>query len=113
MEQKRIMLDAMDCNNKPMKVWLMQSEYSDNGNIAVIMLTEDGERYATLTVNITPKEKDCAAIDTNNYPQGMDFIEKNHLGEKIGEEQSGYCTYPVVRFDRAALDKVAIHEYEF
>lgn len=51
-----------------------------------------------------------AYIDTNNCPWAVEFIEKEGLGKRTGRMgRSGYCTYPVVKFD---MEKVKEKEAE-
>lgn len=40
----------------------------------------------------------------NNCPWAIEFIEKEGLGMRTGRTGcSGYCTYPVVKFDMAKV----------
>lgn len=80
-----------------------------NGNLAIMVNLEDGEPYGTLTVNICDLPENEAAIDTNNFPDAEEIINKYHLGENTGKTlQSGYCTYPVYAFDMKEVSKYAI-----
>lgn len=107
------LLPALGFCDEPIQLWLIQTEYPD-GNFAIKMRTRDGELYANsnLTVTLTPKDAYCAAINVKDYPNAMDFIARNHLGEQIGEETVDYVTYPVVKFNREVLDAVAVHDYD-
>ena len=88
------------------KVMFAIDHYFDNGNLALVMMTELGSMYGTLTVNIGRLcAPDCSYIDTNNLPGAMEFIEENKLGTPTGVYgRSGFCTYPEVRFSNAFLD---------
>ena len=81
------------------------SEYRSNGRIA-LQTTEhsSGEPYAVLTKNIPAYDKDFKEanmifLDTNNVPDIYQILwEHGYISEVIGRVQSGYCTYPVVRW---------------
>lgn len=93
---------------KGYNVNLSVEKYYD-GNLAVLLYTEDGELFSDLTVNIAPLPKGFAAVDTNNNGQEiLKFIEKYKLGKVTDYLQSGYCTYPVVEFDMKMLKKLDI-----
>ena len=91
------------------KVTLALREYF-NKNLAIEMLCLDNEPFATLTVNLGEKlPSDMAYVDTNNLRTGFDFILKYNLGELVGFGQSGFCTYPLVKFNLQEVKKYA-HE---
>lgn len=82
--------------------------YADNGNLAIVLVDagEDffGEEFGVLTVNLGPASPGYAAIDTNNLPEAVRFVEENALGTPTGTTRSsGYCSYPVVCFDMDRL----------
>ena len=82
------------------------STYYHGGNLAISLITEDGERLAMLTTNLAewalPKDK--SFVDTNNCPWAEKFISDNKLGRPTGMTgTSGYCTYPLYRFDMEKL----------
>lgn len=88
-------------------VTLEKREYY-NGNLAIRMITEDDEVFATMTVNLGEEDDvlpaNMAYVDTNNLPEIEDFIVKNGLGESTGETRtSGYCTYPLYKFNLEEL----------
>jgi hypothetical protein len=72
--------------------------------------------------NGTIMPKYCAFLDTNNYP-GIDaYLVKNNLAEpykrfgSVVTAQSGFCEYPLYKFNEEALKKVVpqkdIEKYE-
>ena len=74
-----------------------------NGNLAIAIELEDGEPFATLTVNIDILMPDYAFVDTNNCPWAEEFIKENNLGEFTGTvRKSGYCSYPLYKFYKEA-----------
>lgn len=81
------------------------SKYSCNGRLA-LQATEHktGEPFAVLTINIPAYDKnfnqaDMIFLDTNNVPDIYQVLwEHGYISEVIGRVQSGYCTYPVVRW---------------
>lgn len=101
-----------------MKLAIYACRYADNGRFAIqtLLHTTDGfEPYANLTVNLVDEvvpfetEDVCYAfVDTNNWPEGEEFIKKADIGEKtkfVGH--SGYCSYPLYRFDRKKIEKLS------
>lgn len=100
---------------------LYVSTYHDGGALAVGMfaLEEDGEYwpYADLTVRIpmTPLEnpKTDACLNTNNLPNVEAFVKEYQLGVPTGVVMnSGYCKYPVYRFDLERLDAFRLKELD-
>jgi hypothetical protein len=88
------------------------SEYVDNGNLYVGMLTlEEGwpEPWSDLTVNLGVKcAKDCAFIDTNNNNGRtiIDWLIEHNLGDFTERVcKSGFCLYPEFRFNMDELMK--------
>lgn len=84
------------------KVTVTATRYQNNNNYAVV-LEEDGLPFAVLTVNLTNShlEVPYAYVDVNNCPWAEKFIEDNNLGEDTGAvKQSGYCVYPLYRFNK-------------
>lgn len=86
-----------DCNVK-----IVRKSYQNNGNLALQLITDCGEPYAMLTVNLSNKKlpANTAYVDTNNLPQAEEFISKNGLGFHLGKFAfSGYCCYPLYEFN--------------
>lgn len=83
--------------------------YGEGLSIEVLNL-EDGRLnpYVHMTVNISTPLADsgCVFIDTNNFKQAEEFIEKYNLGEPTGKRGfSGYCVYPEYRLNMAEIEK--------
>lgn len=80
-----------------------------SGNLAICLESLDGEPIATLTVNIMDgvcqsEGIEYAYVDTNNNPTAEEFIKENNLGEFTGVfGQSGYCSYPLYKFNLKKL----------
>lgn len=95
------------------EVKLTKEAYSNNGSLAIILWSynpefEDHEEYATLTVNFGMTSSDHAFLDTNNLPNAEEFVIDNELGEHTGQfNHSGYCTYPLYKFDIEKLEKIS------
>lgn len=98
------------------RLQLICSTYTNNNRFAIgtVCETSEGtEPYANLTVNLVdetiPFDTDEVAygfVDTNNWPEGEEFIKRFGLGEKtefVGH--SGYCTYPLYRFDKQLVQE--------
>ena len=90
--------------------------YSMGGGLALQLYEKTGyvelEPYATLTVNLPGHSsgKNCAFVDTNNFPDAPRLISENRLGRPTGDfGYSGYCTYPEFEFDPAALEKFCLN----
>lgn len=85
---------------------LSQSEYTNNGHIALSIWCEDGP-FADLTVNLdTTKKypKNYGYVDTNNLPISMALIKRLGIGTWTGiTDYSGWCEYPLYEFD---LEKI-------
>lgn len=101
-----------------MKFQIIASNYVDNNRIALGLLFQESDGswqpYANLTVNLVnetiPLETEDIAygfLDTNNYPDSEDFVTKHQLGEKTSfVGHSGYCTYPLYRFDKKRIQQL-------
>lgn len=97
---------------KTYDVSVRTSTYRNNGNLYVGLtckVSEDGaewhEPYADITVNIIKLEPGYAAIDTNNFPAAEQFITENGLAEFTGTyARSGFCSYPIYKFDTKKLE---------
>lgn len=85
---------------------LSQSEYANNGHIALSVWCDDGP-LADLTVNLdTTKKypKNYGYVDTNNFPTATMLIYRLGIGTWTGTTgQSGWCEYPLYEFD---LEKI-------
>lgn len=86
------------------------ASYSNNDNLAIqLFCKEEGffEPYSTLTVNIHElKDKTLAYVDVNNNPNILNWITENEIAIPIRETAiSGYCEYPLYKFDLNKLNK--------
>lgn len=85
---------------------LVVNQYRTYGNLYIGMLTDEGEPYADLSVNIEPLGDGEIAVDINNLPDGEKFIRDNGLGEFTGKYlRSGFCRYPVYKMNMEAVHK--------
>lgn len=87
-------------------VMVVTGHYNNNNSLAVMLETDDGEPFATLTVNLSDgiAEGEYQYVDTNNCPWAEDFIKENGLGTPMGiMGYSGYCQYPLYRFNLEAF----------
>lgn len=80
------------------------NKYQSNGTLAISLITDSGEPFANLTVNIMDTmiwgNDTTAFVDVNNCEWAENFIAKNELGEYMGIiGRSGFCTYPLYKFD--------------
>ena len=93
----------------------IKTEYSYNGRLAIELVEKDGFPFATLTVNIVPSvldemddiPNDVAFVDINNCPWAEKFIRDNNLGRPTGVYgHSGFCVYPLYKFDLNKLQNI-------
>lgn len=85
-----------------------------NGNTAVIVdcrnIDEDDDYwdlYGDLTTNLgMPFGRNYAFLDTNNLQDLCDFVLMHGWAEVTDHMQSGFCTYPLVRFTDEFLDEI-------
>ena len=83
---------------KGKKVYLQKEEYRNNVTLAVLMFTEDGDLYGTVTINLNhPLQSDTLAfLDENNLPGIGKWLKSKNLGISMGvNARSGFCTYPL------------------
>ena len=90
-------------------VVLKRSSYRNNGVLAVLMETDDGEPFATLTVNIEGWDSlphDMSFVDTNNCDWAVKFLKDNKIAESMGVyASSGFCSYPLYKFDLSKIEE--------
>ena len=91
-------------------------QYSYGGGIALELYEkcDDGELepYAGITVNLPgySGSRNCAFVDTNNFPAAVALIKEYKLGKPTGNIGfSGYCTYPEYEFDMSEVGKYCIN----
>lgn len=83
-------------------VYLIVGWYEYYGSIAIEVWNDSDGPIVVLTKCLCDKTlaENEAYVDTNNFPEAIEFIEQNGLGKMTGKyRQSGYCSYPLVRFD--------------
>ena len=86
-------------------------KYVANNGLSISLWNEEDGPIARITTCLLSYQigKDEAFVDTNNNPGIMGIIEKYNLGKPTGDiGYSGYCAYPVVKFNMAELRK---HEW--
>ena len=79
--------------------------YNNSDRIAIQAYTKTKEPFDVLTVNIPAYDADFddnyIFLNTNHVPDIDKVLEKEGMIENTGYRiQSGYCTYPVVRWLR-------------
>ena len=82
--------------------YLVLGRYQYDGSFCIKVWSDHDGPIATITKCLVDETlgKYDAYVDTNNCPWVLDFIEEYKLGEKTPRVgHSGYCTYPLVRFD--------------
>ena len=92
------------CPEEETEIWLKKTKYMFGDHLAIEAWCDEGP-YTTVTVNLPGMiPDDCAYVDTNNNA-GMDrWLEKNGIAEFTGVYgQSGFCTYPLMRFDLSKI----------
>ena len=81
------------------------------GNLAVQLIDDEEEPFAMLTVNLPESRemignaKDLAFVDTNNCPWAIQLLEETGWAKPVGKyAHSGFCVYPLYKFDLEAMD---------
>jgi hypothetical protein len=79
--------------------------YIADGSLAVCAWDTEGPVASITTcLNDMSLARDEAYIDTNNCPWAVAFLEQAGLAKLTGAQRtSGYCTYPLAKFDLEAL----------
>lgn len=99
-------------------VKLVYWSYVENNNLAIELVVdkdyEDKEIFkwesrCYLTVNIKPLPSDMIALDINNFPDALKFVEENDIAHKVDEAQSWFVTYPIVKFNNDFFRKNSTH----
>lgn len=83
-------------------------------NICVQLYCDEGP-FTTLTVNFGELIgiKNAAYIDTNNWPEALDYIKAMGIGKLTRyTHRSGFCEYPLVVFDESYLRSLDSKEYK-
>lgn len=88
-------------------IWV-RSKYDYSKTLAVMANNDDGSPYGVATVYLEGQSenlpRDCAFVDTNNWPDVVELLEKEGLAEEIEEAGvSGFCVYPAMKFN---LDRI-------
>jgi hypothetical protein len=89
-------------------IWV-RSKYDYSKTLAVMANNDDGSPYGVATVYLEGQSenlpRDCAFVDTNNWPDVVELLEKEGLAEELEDEAgvSGFCVYPAMKFN---LDKI-------
>ena len=91
---------------------LRKEQYTYNDNMAVLADCESEyggwEPFANVTVNLDEKLPDgYGYVDTNNFRGVLEWIEENNIGTFTGiYRQSGFCKYPLVKFNEEVFENV-------
>ena len=90
--------------------WLELNKYVYDNSLAIMIHNMEDGPIAKITTcsDGFSLQKNEAYIDTNNCPWAEDFIREYQLGKPTGRKaRSGYCEYPVYRFDMDRLEEFA------
>ena len=75
-------------------------KYTDNGNTAIELISDDGLTIAVITKNFDKLEKNLAYIDGNNCPWARKFLFENGFATMTDCcIASGYCVYWMVKLN--------------
>lgn len=82
------------------EVQVRKHRYVLNDNLAISLLTEEGEPFGMLTKNLKKKlPENMAYLDVNNMPDAEKFVTENNLGRFTGMySNSGFIVYPLYEF---------------
>lgn len=97
-------------NYKDYNCEVKRGKYSDNMNLALILIDEeDGSMVANVTVN-TEEILDSNLGYVKNYSEGegmLEALKKAGLVEEIlGYKQLGYVTVPLVKFNLEDIEEL-------
>lgn len=86
--------------------------YTADYSLAIMIYNEEDGPIANLTKCLPSNgfvgDDTKSFVDTNNCPWAEDFIKEYHLGAPTGLfEYSGYCAYPLYKFNLDELEKYA------
>ena len=87
----------------------VRSKYDYGKTLAVMSNEDDGSPYGVATVYLEGQSeklpRDCAFVDTNNWPDVVELLESEGIAEELDEVCgfSGFCTYPAMKFN---LEKI-------
>lgn len=80
------------------------TSYDSNDNTAVLLVEDNGEPYATATVNFDFLCPGCAYVDDNNLPGIGKLLQKNDFAKPLGAKRhSGFVDYSLYEFDLEAM----------
>ena len=89
-------------NYNGLNVYLKATSYTNNGSLAVQMLSgDDNEFYDVITVNLGSflQSEELAFVDDNNLPGIGQWLESNGIAAPTGFCQtSGFCKYQLYEF---------------
>lgn len=88
--------------------FLRTSRYMADKSPAIQVWNMEYGPIVKLTVCLEDKDLEPGEsyVDVNNFPEALKFIEEYGLGEKTGTYKlSGFCCYPLVRFDMEAVSR--------
>lgn len=86
--------------NKEYNLKFYKTKYMNPENTAIIALTNNGETYGFVSVNLIHRNisEDEIFMDMNNSSQLCNAMIKDGLLKPTGETvSSGYCVYPVAK----------------
>lgn len=97
-----------------MKVYKLQDRelvfqkttYVHDHSLAIVAFESNThEPYCCVTTNLgLVIADDMAYLDTNNLPDICNWLVSMGYAEVVAFANSGYCTYPLVRFSKEFLD---------
>lgn len=83
-------------NYQNTEVQLYADRYTNNGNVAVLMLTEGGNLFTVVSKNVEPLADGCFAVDENNNPGVTKWLIDNNISEDTGGfVHSGFVKCPI------------------
>ena len=89
-------------NGEVENIKFVASKYANNGSLAVQAYCEDGEPYATITVNLPDSDmngENMAFLDTNNCDSLIrQMADAGYVELLPMYVNSGFCSYPLGAF---------------
>lgn len=102
--------------------YIILNRYKADNTLAIDLISINGEPITRLTVCVNNGKKlsnppqNISFVDVNNNPTAMNFIDEYKLGEPLRmlddiiTYKSGFCEYPLYKFNLNELRKYAIQD---
>lgn len=113
---------TFDMHFSKAECYIILNRYKADKALAIDLVSTDGEPITRLTVcasndySVVNVPDNVSFVDVNNNPSAMNFIEGYNLGKRVKIKGktviyvSGFCEYPLYKFNLNELRKYAIQD---